>query len=351
MDKLFKFKGRADKLEFVKTLGILYLIAFVVKYINYDVLNAGNNVLLISIYVLLAVSSTAAFFRRLHDIGLPGYISFTSWILLTLIIPSDYLGGIVCSVFWGYIAFFVYLIIRDSQPYSNKYGESLKVLDKQDIVHSEIKNRQMINKIILSMLGLKTIIMILYALWCKFCKPLGVPVLDIRNIPLYIIGSISFILILIDFTRRQILTIIGAVLMIISIITSIIYFNCFAGFDFLKYLSIGQLIWRMFGDCHSIVVGVMIIFIVSRINNKKEVGAKFFVIMFFIPTIWGICYDLLCGKSTLFLGGSAYYTFLHCSLNEIAVTYLSKFIRALSCISIYNRMKIFNLSDEKKELS
>ena len=158
MDKLFKFKGRADKLEFVKTLGILYLIAFVVKYINYDVLNAGNNVLLISIYVLLAVSSTAAFFRRLHDIGLPGYISFTSWILLTLIIPSDYLGGIVCSVFWGYIAFFVYLIIRDSQPYSNKYGESLKVLDKQDIVHSEIKNRQMINKIILSMLGLKTII-------------------------------------------------------------------------------------------------------------------------------------------------------------------------------------------------
>ena len=102
------FKGRSRRAEYASygiiSLAIWLAIVFLIPIDNNEFLGtiAGG------ILILLIIPSFALNTRRLHDVGLPGYLQ------LTVIIP----------IIWGFIA--LYAMLKETSPKNNKWGAPAK---------------------------------------------------------------------------------------------------------------------------------------------------------------------------------------------------------------------------------
>ena len=116
-DKYATFSGRARRKEYWMFVLVFYILLFLISSIPGiigAILGSEGLLLLGSIMeVLLSLAflipGLAVSIRRLHDVGKSGW-----WILINLI---PLLGNL----------YFLYLMVKDSQPDANQWGENPKV--------------------------------------------------------------------------------------------------------------------------------------------------------------------------------------------------------------------------------
>lgn len=105
------FSGRARRKEYWMFVLFDTIFAFALVLSGTFLGSIEGLIFLCAIYWLVTlIPRLAVTFRRLHDVGKSG------WMILILLIP--YVGGI-----WFFI-----LLLLDSEPNENKYGQNPKIL-------------------------------------------------------------------------------------------------------------------------------------------------------------------------------------------------------------------------------
>lgn len=138
--KYVDFKGRATRSEFwwFQLLGMIVGIGSSVTDAVFfsDLLIIGISPLTMITTLTLLLPNAAVFARRLHDIGwsawlqIPFYVSYLS--SLNFLLPGFSTSALVLSlVGFGILFWFglLMILIKDSQPKSNKYGPNPKKPD------------------------------------------------------------------------------------------------------------------------------------------------------------------------------------------------------------------------------
>ncbi|SDB42653.1 Uncharacterized membrane protein YhaH, DUF805 family [Pseudobutyrivibrio sp. YE44] len=351
MKKYFDYSSRIRRREFFKGMLVLWFVTIGIRLMHIYLFEYNYNILVYMLYFIVGLSSLSFQVRRLHDIGMKGWIALFPCITITLLMPSDEWGGILTSLLSAYCACMIYLFVRDSSPLSNEYGDSPKPLEGNDIILAEINNRKMINIVMALLFVTKILVMIGYAIWFDITSPLGVSVMRLSDVPLYILASISFIFIMFDFTRNQKFTIIGAGLSLLDIPAYIIGIMRATNNEPLKYLKVGQILFMMIRDSAPIILGALIIIVVVSARKEKKIPAKVFFVLYFVPFIWGIIFSIIGGNNDPFFVGSAYETFIHTMRQECITIYCSKFVRAIALIVIYNRIKLSEALHENNQFA
>lgn len=142
--KFFDFSGRARRSEFwwfqlfmaVVTYGAMVLDQLLLGYSVDDVVTP----LAIISVIVLVVPSASVMARRLHDIGWSGWVQlpvFATYLAyLDIWFPgfSASVLGLVCisggMLFWIGL---ILILIKDSQPHTNKYGSNPKNPDMGEV--------------------------------------------------------------------------------------------------------------------------------------------------------------------------------------------------------------------------
>ena len=119
LKKCFDFKGRAERIDFwyffllntIIGVILLFIMIMIIRNSNIDVFNGTAEFIFsaLIVYLIMTILILAVSVRRLHDIGLSG------WVFLIYFIPS--IGQIVLLV----------LSLIDGDPGDNKYGPNPKI--------------------------------------------------------------------------------------------------------------------------------------------------------------------------------------------------------------------------------
>ncbi|KMK51115.1 hypothetical protein RO21_07870 [[Actinobacillus] muris] len=144
----FNFKDRARRREYGWFILINFLIQLALgiiqeasKYLNLE----GISLVLSTIFglftLILFIANISVTTRRLHDLGYSGWWQLSPFLLgliISLIIlfanfegSGDSSGLIIFGIFYFimiavYLIFSLWLIFKDGQPHTNKYGKSPK---------------------------------------------------------------------------------------------------------------------------------------------------------------------------------------------------------------------------------
>ena len=338
--KVLSFSGRIRRSDFFKAVLILGLIQGAVSL----AFQGAGTGFLIFINLIFAVITLSYQVRRLHDIGMKGTIALIPFISLFLFIPSSYWGGFTFWLIQIYSAWFLYLALLDSEPCSNAYGESPKPLADDMIVSSQIKNRQMIWKVLAIVVAGLTIFSSVYDFITG--RPMARPY-EFRT-ALYVLEvTLPFWLIIIDRTRKQILTYISVIYYFALAIPLFLFWGWFYpwkddNYNIFKHLPIQSFLISIARQFDTIIIFILFLYILKQIKEYKELSPVFFLLPSVISYVWGLFFEIYKNGLECFTEGIGIEGFNR-GWQSFLFTGGFKFTFTIAMICIYNRMKLRHL--------
>lgn len=142
--KFFDFKGRARRSEYwwlvlFTTIGSLVMTTVDGLVLGYG-LESTITPLATAFTLLIVIPSAAVTARRLHDVGMSGWWQLPQFsfyvVYLDALIPgfSENTFSLVMMIVGGiYSLWLLFMMIKDSQPETNKYGPNPKSPDMGEV--------------------------------------------------------------------------------------------------------------------------------------------------------------------------------------------------------------------------